>query len=115
MSLRISASIVGRTNLATSRLPSPVQPEALLVPTDDRFRLDDYEGGAPIRPETGQPSPEDPVPFPEPRPFRALLQDRELLPEGEILNRQLGAISHDVSNQNKKNAEHAHFTGLPGC
>ena len=53
--------------------------------------------------------------LPEPRPFRALLQDYKLMPQGEVLGGQLGAISHDVSNQNKKNAEHAHFTGLPGC
>ena len=68
-----------------------------------------------MRPESGQPSPEDPVALPEPGPFRALLQDRELLPEGEVLGGQPGAISHDVSNQDTKDVKQAHFTGLPGC
>ena len=103
------------TDLAEPRLPPPVQPEALPMPTDDRFRLDDDEDGAPIRPEAGQPSPEDPVALPEPRPFRALLQDRDLLPEGEVLGGQLGAISHDVSNQYSKDVKRAPFRGLPGC
>ena len=79
------------------------------------LRLDDDKDGASIRPETRQPSPEDPVAFPEPRPFRALLQIRSLLPQGEVLGGQLGAISHDISNHEKKNAEHAHFTALPNC
>jgi hypothetical protein len=86
-----------------------------VVLTDDRFRLDDDEDGSPIRPEAGKPSPEDPVPFPEPRPFLLFDQDYQLLPQSEILDRQLGAISHYVSNQNTKDMKHAHPTGLPGC
>lgn len=87
----------------------------LRVPTDYRFGLDDDDDGAQIRPEAGQPSPEDPLARSEPRPFRALLQDCELLLEREILGGQTGAVSHDVSNQDQNDAERAHFTGLAGC
>jgi len=60
------------------------------MPTDNCFRLNDDEDGAPIRPEAGKPGPEDPVARLEPRPSRALLQDGELLPEGEVLGGQIG-------------------------
>lgn len=61
------------TNLATSRLPSPVESEALLVPTDDRFGLYDEEHASPIRPETGQPYPEDAVARPQSRALGLVL------------------------------------------
>lgn len=39
-------------------------------------------------------------------------QDRKLLPSGEVLGGQLGAVGSDASNPNKGNPQHAHFTGL---
>ena len=86
--------------MSTRRQHPSRLPDAL--PTDDRFRLEDDEGGAPIRPEPGQPSPENVAARPEPRL------------EGEVLGVQLGAISHDVSNQDKEDLTYAHFTGLLG-
>ena len=46
-----------------SRLPSPVEPETHLTPLNHGIGLDDDEDGPPIRPDAGQPSPEDPVAF----------------------------------------------------
>ena len=85
------------------------------MPPDDRFRLDDDEDGAQIRPEVGQPSTKDSFTLPKLRPFRVLLQDRELLPEGEVFGGQLGVVSNYTSNQNKDNPRHAHFRGLQVC
>ena len=88
---------------SASRLPSPVELEALLVPPDDRFWLHDYEDGAPIRPEAGDPGPEDPVPVPQPGSLRALLQYGELLPEDEVFGGQIGLVA---KKRSKKNADH---------
>ena len=85
------------------------------MPSNHGVRLDDDEDGTPIRPEAGQPSSEDAVALPESWPFRALLQDRKLLPEGEVLEGQLGTISKEMSNQDKKDTTQAHFTGLQDC
>ena len=56
-------------HLSVPGLSSSVQLEALPRPTDNRFRLDDDEGKAPIRPQAGKPGSEDPVALPEPRPL----------------------------------------------
>ena len=74
--------------------------------------LDDDQDGAPIRPETGQPDPEDPVALPEPRPFRALLQDRELLAKSKVLGSQRGLIAKKGSKKNEDHQNPAH-TRLP--
>ena len=41
-----------------------------------------------------------------------MFQGRQLLPQCEVLAGQLGAISNDMSNQDKKGTKQAHFTGL---
>ena len=45
------------TRLAVSNFPCPEQPEALAVPANDGFRLDDDQGRSPIAPHFAQPSP----------------------------------------------------------
>ncbi len=84
------------------------------MPSYDRVGLNDQESGAPARPDPRKPNPEDPIAMSKPRPFQALGQDRELLPKGEVLGSQLGAVSHGDSNQGKKDVQHAPFTGIPG-
>jgi len=71
----------------------PEELEALLVPPDDRFRLDDDEDGTPVRPEAGQPSPEDSVTVSEPWTLGLMLQDRELLAESKVFGSQRGLIA----------------------
>jgi hypothetical protein len=41
--------------LAMTNLPGPEQPEALPVPGNDGFRLDDDQGGSPIAPSFTEP------------------------------------------------------------
>ena len=45
------------TGLAMTNFPGPEQPEALAVPANDGFRLDDDQGRSPIAPSFAQPSP----------------------------------------------------------
>ncbi len=51
---------------------------ALAMPADYGLRFDDHQARAPARPEPGQPDPEDPAAFPQPRPLRRHLEDGEL-------------------------------------
>ncbi len=55
--------------LPGSRLPSPVELEALFVPANDGFGLHDDEDGSPIRPESRQPHPENSITVPQLRSF----------------------------------------------
>ena len=71
-----------------ARLPAPVEPEALAVPADDRFGLDDHQARAPVRPEAGQPHPEDPVTLAQLGAVHRTPKDTELVPEGQILGGQ---------------------------
>lgn len=99
-------------NLSVPRLPSPVQPEPLLVPPDDRFGLNDYEDGAPVRPEPRQPNPEDAVALPQSRPLGLVLQDGKLLPEREVLGSQPGLSSKQSPKENEDYVYRTH-TPLP--
>ncbi len=93
---------------SASRLPAPVESKSLSMPAKNGIGLHDDEDGAPIRPESGQPSPEDAVALPELRPFRALLQDGELLPEDEVLGGQLRLAAKKRSKKNEDYLYPAH-------
>ncbi len=64
--------------------PSPVEAEALIVPSDHGLGLDDDEGGTPVRPEARQPDPEDSIAPPEPWTLSGSLEHGELVSEGEV-------------------------------
>ncbi len=66
-------------------LPSPVQPEASSVPSDDGLGLHDGEYLGPVRPDPGQQDPEESVALLQMRTFDRPLQDSDLLPQCEIL------------------------------
>ena len=57
---------------AVSALPSPVQPESLPVPADDRRGLDDHEGPLPMTPSLAEDGPEGPIEVGQGRPPRGL-------------------------------------------
>ena len=59
------------------------------MPPHDGARLDDYQGGAPLRPERGKRNPEQAVSSPKTRSLRCALQGGELLPKRDILKDQL--------------------------
>ena len=80
------------------------------MPPHNGCGLDNEKGGTPIGPDAGQQCPEDPIAFPEPWPFRALLQNRELLPESEVLGRKFRPVTQDPTNEHHKDANQPHFT-----
>jgi hypothetical protein len=73
------------SGLAVTNFPDPEQPEALAVPADDGFRLDDDQGRSPIPPNVAQPSPEDSIGGRQFRPLHRATQDAKFVPERDVL------------------------------
>jgi hypothetical protein len=59
------------------------------MPPHDGARLDDYQGGAPLRPQRSKRNPEEAVSSAKTRSGGRALQGGELLPERDILKNQL--------------------------
>ena len=78
-----------------SALPSPVQPEPLLVPADDGLRLDDEEGSTPLRPDAAEDIPEGSISPAKGWSGRIALKDLDLVTEGCILQDQGSARSEN--------------------
>src|SRR5262245_31731769 len=74
-----------------STLPCPVAPEAPTVPPHHSLGPHHLQGPPPILPESRQHDPEDPVRLRQPRPWLTRFPHGELLPQREILQRQLAA------------------------
>jgi hypothetical protein len=75
--------------LPAPHFPSPVQTKALTMPGDDRLWLHDQQGGFPVRPDSTQPDPQNPIGWPQPQPlWRRPAQHAELVPQGKILQPQ---------------------------
>jgi len=77
----------GRTSLSMAALPTPVQPEPSMVPSDHCLGFHNHEGRAPATPQPRQPNPEQTVSHiqTEPSPPILSLKDRKLMPKGEDL------------------------------
>src|SRR5438445_7254147 len=76
---------------SASTLPCPVEPEAPAVPPHHGLGPHHLQGTPPILPESRHHDPEDPVPLRQPRPWLTRFPHRELLPQREIVQRQLSA------------------------
>src|SRR5437899_9354185 len=76
---------------SASTLPCPVEPEAPAVPPHHGLGPHHLQGTPPILPESRQPDPEDSVHLGQPRPWLTRFPHGELLPQREILQRQLAA------------------------
>ncbi len=74
----------GTTRFLHSTFPGPITPEALPMPADDRLWLHNEESLGPVTPESGQHDPEHPISGCEVWSFGRMVQDRELLPKGEV-------------------------------
>ena len=83
------------------------------MPLDDRFGLDDGQGGSPVGPESGEPDPEDPVAGPQLGAFDGVLVDGNLLPQGEVLGGQAEPGYQECSDQKVDRLDDAHGA-LPG-
>jgi hypothetical protein len=64
-------------------------PKPFAMPPHDGARLDEYQGGAPLRPECGKGHPEQAVSSAKTRPRGSALYGSELLPQRDILENQL--------------------------
>src|SRR6185312_1257940 len=65
--------------------PGPEQSEALSMPGDYCFRLNDQKSGSPAILSAAQPGPKKPICRSELRPLHRALQDSKLVPQREIL------------------------------
>ena len=108
--LRISASIFGRPVLSGSRLPSPVKPEALLVPSNHRFGTHDEQRTSPIRPETGHPSPENAITILQLWSIGRILKNSELLTKREVFSCEFRLRTKQRRQGDCNYSENAHFT-----
>jgi len=71
------------------------------MPGDDRGRLDDEESVCPTRPSLRNRSPEGSVDRSQPRPRRLPVQDRELLPQREVLENQARPWAQERAERSK--------------
>jgi hypothetical protein len=94
-------------NVAT-RLPPPIELEALAVPADHGFRFHDHEAGAPVRPELRQPHPENPITLPKPWTFHRALQDAELVAKSQVFRDERSTGKQERAEQDDDNAHNAH-------
>ncbi len=78
-----------------------MQPEALAMPADDGFGLDDDEGLSPSRPELRQEDPKGSVCFGDPGPGSLLSVGAELLTQSELNERLLAPASEEGRNAAK--------------
>ena len=78
------------------------------MPLDNRFGLDDGQGGSPVGPESGEPDPEDPVAGPQLGTFDGVLVDGNLLPQGEVLGGQAEPGHQECSDQKVDRFDDAH-------
>src|SRR5256712_14049786 len=85
-----------------SPLPCPVEPEAPAVPPHHGLGPHHLQGTPPILPESRQHDPEDPVHLRQPRPWLTRFPHGELLPQREILQRQLAARANRGAECPKK-------------
>jgi hypothetical protein len=88
-----SAEFSHRTGPANLFLPprakSPVQSEARLVPSDHGVWFHDDERVGPPGPDSPQHGPKEPIDGGQSRTWMAARQDRELLPQRQVLERQV--------------------------
>src|SRR2546428_7614941 len=91
-----------RADPSAPTLPCPVEPEAPAVPPHHGLRPHHLQGTPPILPESRQHDPEDPVHLRQPRPWLTRFPHGELLPQREILQRQLAARANRGPECTKK-------------
>jgi hypothetical protein len=66
--------------------PAPEQPENLTLPADHRVGLDDDESVGPVAPDLSEPHPEYTIRRSQSGSAVPLLEDGQLLAQGEVLN-----------------------------
>src|SRR3989449_4966052 len=87
---------------SASTLPCPVQPETPAVPPHHGLGPHHLQRTPPILPQSRQHDPEDPVHLRQPWPWLTRFPHGELLPQREILQRQLAACANRGAECPKK-------------
>src|SRR5712664_52060 len=96
------------TRSPASGLPGPEGATPLPVPTNHCLGANDVERLAPPGPPLGEPYPERAIEAPEPRPLRVMAEQGELLPERQVLKREIGAGSERSSRGSQESEYEGH-------
>src|SRR5438445_1316783 len=96
------------TRSPASGLPGPEGAKPLPMPTNHCLGADDVERLAPPRPPLGEPYPERAIEAPEPRPLRVMAEQGELLPERQVLKREIGAGSERSTRGSQESEYEGH-------
>src|SRR5258708_7210221 len=81
------------THSPATGLPGPESAEALPVPANHRLGANEVERLSPPSPLVGEPHPEEAIEAPELRSLRSAAEQGKLLPERQVLEREIGAGS----------------------
>jgi len=81
---------------------SPAGGEALSMPAQNGFGLDEKKSLLPVAPDPGQYHPEDTIQFPNPEPRSVPTENRELLRECEVLESQIRTLREGGRYQRKQ-------------
>src|SRR5216684_2360737 len=93
------------TRSPASGLPGPESAKALPMPTNDGFGANDVERLAPPCPPPREPHPKGAIEAPKTRSLRAVAEQGELLPERQVLQREIG-MSPECSTRGAQESEY---------
>jgi len=96
-----------RATASASALPCPVACKSLAVPADHGLRPHHLQRMPPARPQPRQQNPENPVHFRQPWPRLTCRPHGELLPQREVLERQLAVCANSASQCPKEDSQPA--------
>jgi hypothetical protein len=89
-------------------LPSPIELEALPVPSDDGLRFDNDQDLPPLLPELRENHPEESILPTQLRPVNFPVEDGQLLTQGEILCRERCSGDDQAPDEQKENGDEDH-------
>ena len=96
-----------RSAASPAAFKPPVEPETCSMPADYRPGLDQQEGLAPFRPESGKNNPQEPIRCPKPEPSSiASLQNAELVAESLDLDLERGSCSQCRAKPGEQGYQH---------
>ena len=89
--------------LTSATLPSPVEPKAFAMPGDHRLRFRDAKRGSPVRPNTRQPDPEEPIGDRQPQPLFLVpaLEDKKLMAQGKQFCLECNSRTERITEENE--------------
>jgi len=97
-----------RTAERSLGLPSPVELEALPVPSDDGLRFNNDQDLPPILPESRENHPEETIPPMELRAVNFPIEDGQSLTQGEILCREGCSGDDQAPDEPKERGDEGH-------